>query len=707
MKIRSMTATFGNLEGRTLTLEPGLNVMSAPNEWGKSTWCAFLLAMLYGVDTRQRSRQGTLADKERYKPWSGKPMEGSMDLEWNGRAITIQRRTKGRTPMGEFRAFETDSGLPVPELTAENCGQVLLGVERSVYQRSGFLRGSDLAVTQDEAFSRRLNRLVTTGDDSPAGPALEGKLRELRNKCQYNKSGLIPQARQELQQCRGQLERQQVLEGQIAALKEEQKDLSQEIEALERHRAALEAKENQSKLQKVEEARRMEARARDALAEAEQRCRETLPSEQAREKLRHLDDLRQRREALELEAAMTPRETMPEPPAPFDGMTPRQALEQARVEAENLENLKKKAEKSGKIYLLILGLLGLALSVGGAFALPGQWKWGSVPAALLSLTALFLFGAARHRRKKNRAALENFRAELEESYGGEDPMELAEAYDRACAEAEAGQRARAEDLDSRRQALAREQASLGADRKLLEESVEAWTSWADLCRTVVQAAGYRESLEEMAASLNVEDPGEDSLTLPMEETQSRLRKALEKQTYLRSRMDACLGQSRALPDRTALEAEAERLQSRLTELERYYTAATWALELLSRAQNELQSRFAPRITREASALLSHITGGRYDRLYLDENLSLSAAAPDEATAREIQWRSDGAGDQMYLALRLAVSRALIPDAPLVLDDALTRYDDTRLEEALSLLKQEKRQILLFSCQNRERQLLNQ
>ena len=62
---------------------------------------------------------------------------------------------------------------------------------------------------------------------------------------------------------------------------------------------------------------------------------------------------------------------------------------------------------------------------------------------------------------------------------------------------------------------------------------------------------------------------------------------------------------------------------------------------------------------------------------------------------------------MYLALRLAVSRALIPDAPLVLDDALTRYDDTRLEEALSLLKQEKRQILLFSCQNRERQLLNQ
>lgn len=48
MRIYQMTATFGKLEHETLTLEPGLNVIHAPNEWGKSTWCAFLLAMLYG-----------------------------------------------------------------------------------------------------------------------------------------------------------------------------------------------------------------------------------------------------------------------------------------------------------------------------------------------------------------------------------------------------------------------------------------------------------------------------------------------------------------------------------------------------------------------------------------------------------------------------------------------------------------------------------
>ena len=104
MRIHSMTATFGKLEHETLTLEPGLNIIQAPNEWGKSTWCAFLVTMLYGIDTRAKTTKSLLADKERYAPWSGSPMSGRIDLEWNGRDITIERASRGRTPMGIFRA---------------------------------------------------------------------------------------------------------------------------------------------------------------------------------------------------------------------------------------------------------------------------------------------------------------------------------------------------------------------------------------------------------------------------------------------------------------------------------------------------------------------------------------------------------------------------------------------------------------------------
>ena len=177
MRIYRMQATFGKLENQTLELQPGLNIIEAPNEWGKSTWCAFLVSMLYGIETRARTTKDALAEKEKYAPWSGSPMEGRIDLNWDGRDITIERRTKGRTPFGVFKAYETATGLEVPELTGANCGQVLLGVERSVFARTGFLRLNDLPVPQDEALRRRLNALVTTGDESGAADALAQKLK--------------------------------------------------------------------------------------------------------------------------------------------------------------------------------------------------------------------------------------------------------------------------------------------------------------------------------------------------------------------------------------------------------------------------------------------------------------------------------------------------------------------------------------------------
>ena len=105
MRIYRMRATFGKLEDQTLSFDQGLHVIHAPNEWGKSTWCAFLIAMLYGIDTRERSRQGVLADKTRYAPWSGSPMSGRIDLCWKGRDITIERATRGRTVFGEFKDY--------------------------------------------------------------------------------------------------------------------------------------------------------------------------------------------------------------------------------------------------------------------------------------------------------------------------------------------------------------------------------------------------------------------------------------------------------------------------------------------------------------------------------------------------------------------------------------------------------------------------
>ena len=72
--------------------------------------------------------------------------------------------------------------------------------------------------------------------------------------------------------------------------------------------------------------------------------------------------------------------------------------------------------------------------------------------------------------------------------------------------------------------------------------------------------------------------------------------------------------------------------------------------------------------------------------------------------RRILQLSTGTADQLYLALRLAICDAALPaDAPLLLDDALLNFDDQRLGQAMTLLRElsAQRQILLFSCSGRE------
>jgi len=138
-------------------------------------------------------------------------------------------------------------------------------------------------------------------------------------------------------------------------------------------------------------------------------------------------------------------------------------------------------------------------------------------------------------------------------------------------------------------------------------------------------------------------------------------------------------------------------------LEDVYQALVLAQNVLTQAANELQRRFAPKLTREAQSLFEKLTGGRYKEVTMEQDLSVRASAVGETTPVSMLWRSDGTADQLYLALRLAVSRELIPDAPLVLDDALVRFDDDRLALAMGILQEEAalRQVLLFTCQTRE------
>ena len=150
MKIRKMTARFGNLENKTLELHDGLNVIHAPNESGKSTWCAFIGAMLYGIDSSQREKGGVKPDKVRFAPWNGASMAGEMEIAHEGKEITVTRTTRlASAPMREFSAVFTGTAEKVDGLTGTDAGQMLTGMPKSVFESSVFVRQSGLGVTNN------------------------------------------------------------------------------------------------------------------------------------------------------------------------------------------------------------------------------------------------------------------------------------------------------------------------------------------------------------------------------------------------------------------------------------------------------------------------------------------------------------------------------------------------------------------------------
>ena len=131
---------------------------------------------------------------------------------------------------------------------------------------------------------------------------------------------------------------------------------------------------------------------------------------------------------------------------------------------------------------------------------------------------------------------------------------------------------------------------------------------------------------------------------------------------------------------------------------------------LEQANTILQNRFSPALGARTAEIFSALTGGRYDKVLLSRDLSLSAEPVGDPMSRSIQLLSQGTADQLYLAVRLAICDMVLPAekrVPLVLDDALVTFDDDRLRAALDYLlsESENRQILLFTCQTRERDYL--
>jgi len=717
--IQRMSAAFGRLRNETLQLQDGLNIIEAPNETGKSTWCAFLTAMLYGINSRERDKAGFIADKNRYAPWDGGSMSGRLECHADGADLTITRTTRRQTaPMTDFQAVYTGTASPVEGLTGANCGETLLGVSREVFERSAFIRQSGLAITQDAGLERRVASLISSGDEDTSYTEAYDALKKQLNRRRFNKSGQLPALEAELAEVQQQLDSSVQLQQQLADALERSQSLESDVQALSDELAQYD------RWEAAQKRRQLAALTTDADTAA-QRVH-SLTQQLEEDRVPDMETIGRLRGAIvnletvrkNVEKARTDRDEAMKAllraeknvnDSPFAGQT----AEEARRAAGAIPGIRPAAW-----WFPIL----LCAAAAGLYWLLNRGEapiW--VPVFMGAVSALLGIFAVLRRTHSDR----NKRAAYLKSHGAETPEALSvlsDAYVKAVEVRDAAQadlNAKSATADAYYDTLTtNEQAILLEVRRFAPAAFDIPT--AD--QVLRQAAQRRKALSEaqtaareaqvrldLLVQQGIPDSGDMELSPPLRSRETVADALAQAQVQLaaaRSATDRLTGQLHAMGDPDGLRAAAESLRGQIGQLQEEYDALRLAMDTLTGANTVLQNRFSPQLSRRTAEIFHELTEGRYTAAALDRSFHLTARPAGDPIDRDIQLLSAGAADQLYLSARLAICELVLPSEksiPIILDDALTNFDDERCAAALRWLKQAAahRQILLFTCHSRE------
>ena len=214
--------------------------------------------------------------------------------------------------------------------------------------------------------------------------------------------------------------------------------------------------------------------------------------------------------------------------------------------------------------------------------------------------------------------------------------------------------------------------------------------------TLLEKWGEKEELEKSLALLEESYQKEKLLWL---ETSYKEKQKEQREELLRQ---YGILQNKADLIRPSLE-ENEKLQEKRE-------AILEAKERIRQIAGEIRKSFAFHLNEDCGKALSEITGGRYDSLWIDEQLHIYVNAKEGFFP--LEQASTGTIDQLYLALRLSMALLLQREnrdlLPLLFDDSFAMYDEKRLAASIGYLKKAyPAQILLFTCHHREEKILKE
>lgn len=761
MRIKELyIKAFGKFIDREFKLGDNLNIIYGLNETGKSTIHRFIEAMLFGFVKPGVKRRVLMEEYDRYRPWTGELYGGSLVYQVGGRLYKVERNLeKGRESVRVFdhvtgeeltRSFTYDKARRELLFAREH-----LGVSHSFFRNT--ISVSQLGSKSDADLAREiqtyLGNLGSAGDANLSVAKAEKLIKEYLDgigteRAQTKEYGRLCRRIEELENgikaAAASVEKIRLLGRQLRedeeraeALKAERKKLEQRIKALkgsmllgrwrEVQRLSKECKALALQLEELKEYAGFDTAERDELYTLDRLA------EQDRQEIKRI----------QLKVEESSRD-----------------IEMAQKEVS--EALDKGAGPLRKRFNINLGLCTVSAAAAlGAIILAAVLESPVFGVLSIPLAALFLYLAVRSARlrrnlKEQEGAgreiiteiqyMEKYRDDLLDSLSARK-AELARREESILSILHKCGAAGIEDYRDKEAGFERYRQlkdRLGQLQRLLEvrldgESYEALERKAE----AVMAAGAGPIDVPSAELAAGEGAGADQITMSAVEQPDRgtanaspidmtvaelaaagfgredlegleimLRHIMEEEARLLAGVEKARGGLEALEQAISIlpemEEELSGARERLKRLDYEREAAEIALEAIREASTSVHREFAPALNRKINEITSRITAGRYTDLQVTRELEILATAPETGRRVEAEVLSGGTVDQLYFALRIAASDLVSGGSklPLFLDDSFVQYDRRRLENVMGYLLEEakERQIILFTCHGREREV---
>lgn len=275
---------FGMISDESFDIDEGFNCIIKNNGEGKTTFSAFVKAMLYGMrSTTKRDKE--MGDRERYLPATGVKYGGALSIRCDNGDYTVERVFDRTSEPKDLLTVHDGYGRDVK---LDNVGEFLLGINADSFERTAFFSLGDTATEVGGDIGAKLGPLaIGKVNAEDAVERLEAEMKKYRHKTGRN--GPIDEKKREfallgekIRELTGKENDLEDIKGEIAQAEKRLADLKKTDERLKAAELRLEKRKTYNSI--LEDIEKEKASATAIL----EKYPKGIPSEKDRERIGYL-----------------------------------------------------------------------------------------------------------------------------------------------------------------------------------------------------------------------------------------------------------------------------------------------------------------------------------------------------------------------------------------------------------------------------------